>query len=100
MTQHTPGPWSVETWPAREGDEQKRPRLVILADGGYLTELEDTFDRETHAAQEANARLIAAAPEMLEALRLVMSDPSRRGLLTDTVEAIRTIIRKAQGEEV
>ena len=42
-------------------------RRVIITDGGYLCELEDTHDPSTHATQEANARLIAAAPELLAA---------------------------------
>lgn len=61
----TAGNWTVETWPAREGDEYKRPRLVVIADGAYLCELEDTLvDRAGHEEQVANAALIALAPEM------------------------------------
>jgi hypothetical protein len=64
---HTPGPWRVEhqralSSVAVQGDGSRVAR--IPAD--YVTE----DGEETHTAEAlANARLIAAAPEMLEALR-------------------------------
>ena len=61
-------PWTVETWPAREDDEQNRPRIVIVADGAYLCELEGGLTAEIHDEQMRLARLIAAAPELLSAL--------------------------------
>lgn len=52
--QHTPGPWKVVTF----------GMVVESADGVRVC--------ETHATdREANARLIAAAPELLEALESV-----------------------------
>jgi hypothetical protein len=73
MARHTPGPWSVAPYP--EGAEL----LEVVADyselpGGrksahWIAELDAggiDDDRETNAA---NARLIAAAPELLEALK-------------------------------
>lgn len=58
--QHTPGPWQVE---ARKGET-----WVCRSDSAVLARL--------GAAKEirANARLIAAAPELLEAVRALMSD--------------------------
>lgn len=73
MTNHTPGPWSLETWPPRENDEYQRPRLVIIADGSYLVDIEDGLVREIHDGQMANARLIAAAPDLLAALQYIVS---------------------------
>lgn len=54
MSAHTPGPWQVE---ARRGET-----LICRSDSAVLARLA--------AAKEwrANARLIAAAPELLEAL--------------------------------
>ena len=60
-TKHTPGPWNT--------DEQ-----VIFASSGEAVASTwkfgqfDTGGRGSHAEAEANARLIAAAPDMLDAL--------------------------------
>jgi len=56
---HTPGPWELD----EEGD-------TIRADGEFVTRISKSRyhdDRDDPEAQ-ANARLIAAAPELLEAL--------------------------------
>jgi len=57
---HTPGPWRV-SWHARPN------HLPILADVPNLTEIAvcPAYD----ATDEANARLIAAAPDLLAALQ-------------------------------
>ena len=64
ISKHTPGPWEFE-------DEtiftRRKKRLVARTGGVVYTE--DTPTHQEHVAQAiANARLIAAAPEMLEAL--------------------------------
>ena len=59
---HTPGPWHVS-----EGNI--RPALVYAANG-YLVADCNTMQE----AKEANARLIAAAPKLLEALRDLLGD--------------------------
>lgn len=64
MAEHTPGPWSVEEY----GDDDY-PNLVIHRD----TETRVCFmatpgSHGDPARIEADARLIAAAPDMLEAL--------------------------------
>jgi hypothetical protein len=64
---HTPGPWSI-------GDENNACCDVLLGAEHNLTCSLDRRDNNTYAeviSREemlANARLIAAAPEMLEAL--------------------------------
>lgn len=66
---HTPGPWA-ENWTQRSNGGPKE---------GWFVEAEDSMDRDTYGAitnlpdgrenTEDNARLIAAAPELLEALK-------------------------------
>jgi hypothetical protein len=56
-TQHTPGPWRIGT-----SDREQ---------GYTMYYLENTQGAEFGAETESNARLIAAAPEMLDALRFV-----------------------------
>ena len=65
---HTPGPWII-----REGDfgesefvitTEARQELGIVS----ICEINVYFDGDIGAEQKANARLIAAAPELLAAL--------------------------------
>jgi hypothetical protein len=68
MTKHTPGPWKFKT--AANGDNG-----ISAYDTGIFAE---AFADVRHAGENnreealANARLIAAAPEMLEALDIVV----------------------------
>ena len=72
MTEHTTGPWTVgaydnvacETWIYPPGYDTPSVARVPVADG-----LRD--DQE----QEANARLIAAAPDLLAVLQEVVAAP-------------------------
>jgi hypothetical protein len=73
VSEHTPGPWTVTNAdhigdPKEDDFSYLPPYWFIDAGKGYA---EDGF----HIAafmKEANARLIAAAPELLEALKLNM----------------------------
>ena len=91
---HTPGPWRVS--PSVEG------MLCIFADvnhrqDGYLDACVCAVSAimDKTEIDEANARLIAAAPELLEALERVVAIADR-----DTVEfnAAKAAIAKAKGE--
>jgi len=65
-TKHTPGPWGVGSM------KTNRDPIAITNDDGRVCLVDgdtDGFDRS--AEQEANARLIAAAPELLAALQWV-----------------------------
>ena len=64
---HTHGPWKVEEWNI---GESHLAQTVIRGCNDAIAYVQDLWcpdDRE--AERDANARLIAAAPEMLEALR-------------------------------
>jgi hypothetical protein len=67
MSKHTPGPWQVGTTDS-EGN-----LAVELYDSGPITALVlpmgEDFDSSHAPERDANARLIAAAPELLEALQ-------------------------------
>lgn len=65
--QHTPAPWSINEWTQASSD------IAIGATGTPLiarVPLRDVSINE----QEANARLIAAAPELLEALKVLVEN--------------------------
>jgi hypothetical protein len=76
MSKHTPGPWTV----GLRGEYGTQNANIIFSNGGESsvatvydlpmhTKLEEVDPR--YAKGMANARLIASAPELLEALRLV-----------------------------
>ena len=83
---HTPGPWKVD-------------RPYIRGAGRAIATLESGRDEVEDAA---NARLIAAAPELLEALEaayLVLTpQKSRFEKYVDAVTLARAALAKARGE--
>lgn len=115
---HTPGPWKLTSdedgWTIRMGS--------ALADNGHWQvqhriELEwgDTYQEEGDNSQyeeaEANARLLRAAPEMLDALEMIR-DFSGRGhfsfcprggsitaVCTDPCRSMLAAIARARGED-
>lgn len=102
MTEHTPGPWKA----AHLGDS-----IAILGtraedpepDGRTVAEI---FDTDTEAT--ADARLIAAAPDLLAALEWIVEFASERpewfnGPMPDSAENVwledaRDAIAKAEGK--
>jgi hypothetical protein len=79
MSNHTPGPWLVGS----------RADQTIWADGLRVASVECP-----RKEWRANASLIAAAPDMLAALKLAEQNAFDRPALA----AIRAAIAKAQGE--
>lgn len=63
VAQHTPGPWKVVTQSAGMMSVYPKTGPSICAVG---------YCRENEPAIEANARLIAAAPELYDALRIAL----------------------------
>jgi hypothetical protein len=67
VVKHSPGPWTIEEY----GDDDA-PTLVIHKDSDMRVCFMATPGEQAEPTEiEANARLIAAAPDMLEALRWV-----------------------------
>ena len=104
---HTPGPWSVEDGFDRDGKGRYMPSVRLFKSdipwGGKIT-IPTSHDQEADSIM-ANARLIAAAPELLEACRLI-ADTDKAGIDSeDRYEAIvkaqnaaQSAIAKAKGE--
>lgn len=61
-TQHTPGPWKY-------GVADSTTAYVFEDDGTTVARLSAVENTTAHTHLYSNARLIAAAPELLEALR-------------------------------
>lgn len=96
MSKHTPGPWTLVKVPASRTWEIHAPTWRDLADvfGNAASDL--------HEEGSANARLIAAAPELLEALKAIatkadslQADP-HKALAQIRLSAVAAII-KAEG---
>ena len=84
-TQHTPGPWRIGTTPPN-GEQTigtQQGLMVAVATTGANT------------PTEANARLIAAAPDLLEALQNLLKSSCIDG---DIAIEAKAAIAKATGE--
>lgn len=92
---HTPGPWRLET---ESRDAQRGSDLLVTdAEGGYsIADCDTAFPGsggmhpDEYARAQANARLIAAAPDLLEALRSLVTHIDRmnaKGIATATGDA-------------
>jgi hypothetical protein len=87
MSKHTPGPW------ASEGFEQ------VAGNGVFYGGLIVGDDGETVVAQcvmAHNARLIAAAPDLLEALKNLENDDG--SIPAHAWALVQSAIAKAEGE--
>jgi hypothetical protein len=99
----TPGPWkaapfsSIVGWPISAQPDPKRNTVIIAGVHGF-------FGEDYRAEVEANARLIAAAPELLAACRVaecaveelcIGQDPANQCWVT--LAEIRAAITKATG---
>ena len=90
MTAHTPGPWITDS------KERTDTARYIMAAARPFPHTIARIDLVNRAEDEANAALIAAAPEMYEALRdLLAVKPN-----SDAPEwvAARAAIAKAEGK--
>ena len=87
---HTPGPWNVIP-----ENRKSTVAKVCLPSGGLIADVSSWWV-DTESAK-ANARLIAAAPTMLEVLEYVLSDLNSE-LDYETGVIIRAAIAKAKGE--
>lgn len=97
---YTAGPWEIAQYEDRKGFSISAEAAGCIAERWYASEHEDV-------PILANARLISAAPELLEALKGVlpyMEAAEDAGLSGDEgchwpVEIVRAAIRKAEGHE-
>ena len=86
-TQHTPGPWQIETF-------DDVPHSRIHAKGEIGGAIADIYGNGDHGA---NARLIAAAPDLLAALREV-DEAGRAKYASDfgAAEALQRVAKTAR----
>jgi len=99
MSKHTPGPWEIKAHPDSCYRFISAPEHIALAQVVWRVEEEDRSP-----ACEANAHLIAAAPELLEVLEWYVekvADLKRYGVMIETSlqERAEKAIAKAKGED-
>lgn len=92
---HTPGPW-VEDEAGLFGPGGEGICQIIVSDEFFGTPRDELPDAEV-ARCIANARLISAAPELLEALRHIVN--GALSLPRFAEEQARAAIAKAEGRE-
>ena len=106
--EHTPGKWWIGKRRNSEGDVDQ----VIVADSGTnyrIAELNVSSHGRGEEEQTANARLIAAAPELLEALRGLFEhcammhkhwgDNSNHKEADNAIKQAQAVIAKVEGKE-
>ena len=98
---HTPGPWYC--LPEYSNGGEVHSAAGIICDASIGRNEREEYQKAHRAESEANARLIAAAPELLEALvacnELLAGflSESQNGLHRAAIEMARAAIAKAQG---
>lgn len=100
-TKHTPGPWTILSEKTGSVGSDAPYKMTASVYG-------DHEECEPDGRMLANARLIAAAPELLESLRntasmlqsacLVITDKEARQMALETVAEARAAIAKATGQ--
>jgi hypothetical protein len=100
MTAHTPAPWRIDA---------SRPTQILTKDGDIVARAYDGVAAWNPTSAwmpgEANARLIAAAPDLLVALEAILgwcgSDDGYHALPFEPpwVDEVCAAVRKARGQE-
>lgn len=105
MSKHTKGPWHTDgdgmiIW---AGDKDNASNMVADIRGyGHMTAVEGLTPKEAAERQIANGDLIAAAPDLLEALEMFVESYEKCLQLEKTDQALlkaKSAISKAKGEE-
>jgi hypothetical protein len=108
-SQHTPGPWSLDHGSAFDTDNQPLPGFAVgSAELGFTTVTIRAVGQTLTPCPSvdklreiglANARLIAAAPELLEALQgalAIICTPSTNAERAEVINLAIAAINKAQ----
>ena len=96
MSKHTPGPWTPNHYAFMAGGKLRW--WQVLAQGGEV-QVSDMGDCGLPPDEaEANANLIAAAPDLLEAAKHAATEWRLHGQLTDSCRVLEAAIAKARGK--
>lgn len=81
MSEFTKGKWIYDDESNYIFNDDKQMTIAQIRGWGYLTQKLGLSDDEAYEVQQANARLIAAAPEMYELLKKFAVNITVTGLL-------------------
>lgn len=87
MSNHTPGPWEFDG-------------SCVITDEFCIAVIEDDGGYEAPSEQRApNGRLIAASPELFEALKGLLTACTDSGSVTEALRAAQDALVKAAGKD-
>ena len=91
---HTPGPWTIH--------KQNAYHISYVVRGGkkenQIAQCFNWQDKGFDVNSEANAQLIAAAPDLLEALKMML-EGGLEGPTSQAIETALATIAKAEGRD-
>ena len=92
MNGHTPGPWTIDEF------LEERGFYKIRAEDAVLCHAHSFSEKGTDPEALANARLIAAAPDLLKACKMVAEMAvSWEALTPGDIAEVKAAIAKAEG---
>lgn len=98
-SKHTPGPWKIHkrSWPMTITGNIHQITNDDRMPAAFIPAWDNPNEGEEDGTEEAlaNARLVAAAPEMFDLLKRISQ--SYPGYIPDFVEGIVKLIAKAEG---
>ena len=97
VAMHTPGPWEAVNNLVRSSMVQ--PEGSGRVGGVMVAECADGFGLKFGSEACANAKLIAAAPELLAVLQELVNEVQPLGIDRPAYQAALEVINKAQGEK-
>ena len=102
MSHHTPGPWEVLEGKPGFGVNRAHLRVIVRQPDSFVPlYVADCIREGSLDETRANARLIAAAPELLAALRNLLADATALGIDDSPFSGVaieaRNAIAKATG---
>lgn len=97
-TQPTPGPWLLREFPTGRGSDHRLWVTDALPDGPDDRVICNVIAGPTSCPDwPANARLIAAAPDLLSACQQTLSSLRQHAICSEDVAALNAAIAKALG---
>ncbi len=102
MSKHTPGPWSTSpvgigddlSWPIRRVRHDQRGNRIT----SWIADAHGTQGMD-EAERAANARLIAAAPDLLKILEAILDEFAEGSVKVGTLTDARVLVAKAKGHD-